>query len=131
MRRDVLTAVLHGAVLWALGRLLAATILSSGAQDVLAVAAATTGTAAAATLATAWVSRSLDASPGRLVRRFLPVPLLVAGLTAYLLLTRDASAVQVFLGTLPWLLGPGLALVVLMAVGRRRPRSASMVGELA
>ncbi|GGK80444.1 hypothetical protein [Ornithinimicrobium pekingense] len=131
MRRDLLTAVLHGAVLWALGRMLAVTILSSGAQDVAAVAAATTVTTAAATGATAWVSRSLAATPVQLLRRFLTVPLLLAGLTAYLLLSRDATALELTLGTVPWILGPALSLALVVALRRRRPRSSSMVGEFA
>ncbi|GAA1176237.1 hypothetical protein GCM10009584_17130 [Ornithinimicrobium humiphilum] len=131
MRRDLLTAVLHGAVLWALGRLLAATILSSGAQDVVAVAGATTVTTAAATAATAWVGRSLDAEPGRLLRRFLPLPVLLAAVTAYLVVSRGASALETVLATAPWLLGPTLAVVAILVARRSRPRRSSMVGELA
>lgn len=125
MRVDVLVWILHGLVVWVVVRMLGGLAVSSGAQSLWGLAGAVTVAVLASTLVTAWLTRTHRTATRRLLWRLLPVPLAGGAWTGAVVLGNGGRAAQVGVAGGSWLLGGGLALLVLGLVADRAQRRRS------
>ncbi|MFX0537464.1 hypothetical protein ACQBAT_00480 [Ornithinimicrobium sp. Y1847] len=119
--REFLTYALHALIVWVVMRGLVALALSSGSQDLWALAAATTTAVALAGLATAWLTRTARKSVAVVTRRLMPVPLAGGALAAWAAGNYASTTAQIAVAAAAWILG-GIASVVLVHLVWRKRR---------
>ena len=128
MGRDPLFWAGHALVLWITLRMLTSLAVSSGAQSLWALATALAATIVLSTVLLATLTRSTRLAAGRLALRLLPAPTVgavLAGVTAGL---NGASWQQVAVAGGAWVTGGLLAVLALLALGRRRTQTQGMSG---
>ncbi|MGD8148818.1 hypothetical protein [Ornithinimicrobium sp. Y1694] len=124
--RSLFAYLLHALILWVLTRGLVALAVSSGSQDLWALAAATAATVGIAGLAAAWLLRLAADSVPSLLSILLPLPLLGAGWAGWSAAAYSSTPAQIAVASGAWVLGAALGVVLVILLRRKRRRRDEM-----
>lgn len=111
MRLDLLITAFHALILWVMVRGLSSLAISSGAQNLWALAGSVAVAVLASTAVAAWLSGTAAQPGARQIRRLLPAPTLGAVVTGLLVSANGGSSAQILVSSFAWLLGATIALV--------------------